>query len=262
MPIEKIGRLWHFAQRVYISEVKPRMPFIKAAILYSRFVGEGDLCFDVGASIGGRTKVLLNLGANVVAIEPQKSCAEELEQKYRDTGRVKVVKKALGAAVGEAEMMICDCSTMSSMSRDWITSVQESGRFSDLKWELSERVEVTTLDNLIEEFGKPVFCKIDVEGYEHQVLLGLSQPIKTISFEFVPEFIHAAIESVEHLATLGTIQFNYSVAESMRMALHGWVGSEEICRIIREYPDKDSWGMSTQGLNDIRFNASYEALLT
>ena len=36
------------------------------------------------------------------------------------------------------------------------------------------------------EFGKPAFCKIDVEGYEYKVIKGLSEPLNTVSFEFTP----------------------------------------------------------------------------
>ena len=47
---------------------------------YAQFVSPGDLVFDVGANFGNRTKVLLRLGASVVAFEPQRvwrtSCTE------------------------------------------------------------------------------------------------------------------------------------------------------------------------------------------
>jgi len=37
---------------------------------YSKFVSEGDLCFDIGANLGNRTRVFLELGATVIAVEP------------------------------------------------------------------------------------------------------------------------------------------------------------------------------------------------
>ena len=45
---------------------------------YSTFVSTGDLCFDIGANYGNRTKVFLRLGARVVAVEPQPSCCQVL----------------------------------------------------------------------------------------------------------------------------------------------------------------------------------------
>ncbi len=47
---------------------------------------------------------------------------------------------------------------------------------------------MTTRDKLIEEYGIPSFIRSDVEGYELEVLKGLSVPINMISFEYtVPE---------------------------------------------------------------------------
>jgi hypothetical protein len=37
---------------------------------YRRFIRPGDLVFDVGANVGKRSAVFLDLGATVVAIEP------------------------------------------------------------------------------------------------------------------------------------------------------------------------------------------------
>ena len=47
----------------------------------------------------------------------------------------------------------------------------------------SIRVPVTTLDQLILRYGRPYYCKVDVEGYEVEVFRGLTQPIPMISFE-------------------------------------------------------------------------------
>jgi hypothetical protein len=46
------------------------------------------------------------------------------------------------------------------------------------------RVPVTTLDIAIEQFGVPAFCKIDVEGFEVEVLKGLSHAITNLSLEY------------------------------------------------------------------------------
>jgi hypothetical protein len=45
-------------------------------------------------------------------------------------------------------------------------------------------VNVATLDSLIDEFGVPDYAKIDVEGFDLEVLRGLSRPIPLLSFEY------------------------------------------------------------------------------
>ena len=189
--------------------------------------------------MGNRTEIFLNLGASVIAVEPQESCIQELHKKYGDRKNVTLVQKAIGDQNGELELMISNARTISSLSKDWMDAVKNSGRFSTYKWDKSVTVDVTTLDELIIRYGRPAFCKIDVEGYELQVLKGLSEPIKVISFEFTPEFIHAATDCVKYLSTLGVVKFNYSIYESMHLFLSDWVDSDEISEILAYLPDPD-----------------------
>src|SRR5215510_11970 len=153
---------------------------LKMLDFYSQFVSPGKLCFDVGANIGNRVKIFLELQADVVAIEPQDKCAQILKRVFGNSHYLRIIQKALGEREGEAEIMINDSDTLSSMSPEWIEAVKESGRFSEYLWDKKQKVQITTLDNLIQQYGIPQFIKIDVEGFEYQVIHGLSQPIPLI----------------------------------------------------------------------------------
>ena len=211
---------------------------------YSRFVKKDDLCFDIGANFGRRTEIFLNLGARVVAVEPQDACMQEFQKKYGNNKRVILIKKAISDNHGEEELMISDSHTLSSMSKEWIDSIKSSNMFfvstQAFSWQKSVKVQVTTLNQLIKEYGKPAFCKIDVEGYEYKVLKGLSDPIRVVSFEFTPtqEFILLAINTIEHLASIGEVKFNYSFGESISLVLNEWVGPDDISNILSNLPKR------------------------
>jgi FkbM family methyltransferase len=208
---------------------------------YSRFMKAGDLVFDIGANVGERSKAFLMAGASVVAVEPQKRCAEALRVHFRNRREFRVVECALGAEPGEAEMRIASSSTMSSLSKDWIRSVTESHRMGGTKWDRTELVPVRTLDALIAEYGVPQFAKVDVEGYENEVLKGLSRPIPAMSLEFTPEYFRAIEECVQRLCLLGTPRFQISLGESMQFHLSAWVEGDRILDELKRVA-RDAFG--------------------
>lgn len=214
----------------------------KMFAFYSQYINAGDLCFDVGANVGNRAEIFLKLRAKVIAVEPQEICAQKLLKEFKNNQGFTLIQKGLGEKEGEIKMTISNASIVSSMSAEWIESVKKSGRFPDYTWGRQVTVPLTTMDALIKEFGKPVFCKIDVEGFELQVLKGLSTPLAALSFEFTPEYIEIAINSIKYLQSIGMNYFNYSVNESMNLVLPTWVGTQEICDILVNLPNKRIFG--------------------
>jgi FkbM family methyltransferase len=202
---------------------------------YSQFLSAGDVCFDVGANVGNRTKIFLKLGSKVVAVEPQDECVRALKAAYGRNRRLTIIRKALGESEGKAELLISNASTISSLSLAWIEAVKRSGRFSDYSWDKKRVVNMTTLDGLIEQYGVPSFVKIDVEGFEYEVIKGLSQRVRTVSLEFTPEFIESTIKCIEYLQSIGNIRLNYSIGESMRLALDKWVTAQELVGMLSAY---------------------------
>ncbi|CAG5007963.1 hypothetical protein DYBT9275_04165 [Dyadobacter sp. CECT 9275] len=199
---------------------------------YSSFISKNELCFDVGANIGNRIEPLLLLGANIVAIEPQEQCHEILQNRFGD--KIVIVTKGLSDIEETKDFYISNASTISSFSKEWINSVKD-GRFKAYQWRETIKVEMTTLDALINIYGIPSFIKIDVEGYELEVLKGLSQPIKTISFEYtVPEQVERAIDCIKQIEKFApNLECNYSVGETMQFTYDKWIKPAEMKLHIR-----------------------------
>ena len=177
---------------------------------YRQFATKGDLCFDIGANVGDHAGLLLAIPTRVVAVEPQSSCQAALERRYGRNPRFTLVRAALGPKAGEAEIRVPESGlTLASLSHEWTERVQASGRFAQVSWNETERVEILTLDALVQRYGEPEFCKIDVEGYELEVLEGLTVPLRALSIEFTPEYLDATTACVARLLSLGDYQSNY-----------------------------------------------------
>lgn len=196
---------------------------------YSDFLDSGGLCFDIGANLGNRIDAFLNIGARVIALEPQQFCCRYLSMRFVD--RVTIVNKAVGAKTGESELFVSDSHTLTSLSKDYIDTVGTT-RFKNARWKKSNIVQVTTLEELMKEYGKPDFIKIDVEGFELEVLNGLKEPIKCISFEYnTPEMASLMLGCIARVNELSKkYRFNYSEGESMTMAMDEWMGYNDFVK--------------------------------
>jgi FkbM family methyltransferase len=224
--IKNYYRNWK-KKRVERAQAKEELLLLpKRVQFYSRFLNAGNLVFDVGANEGNRIQALLELNASIVAVEPQPQCISVLEKKFGD--RITIEKIGLGSAAGRATMHVADVSTISTLSKDFIEKTSES-RFKRNKWDDTIEIELSTLDILIKKYGIPVFCKIDVEGFEAEVLKGLHSPIQNISFEYcVPEMKDQLLDCIKIIHSLDSNYiFNYSIAESMELANHSWKNLEE-----------------------------------
>ena len=93
---------------------------------------------------------------------------------------------------------------------------------------------MTTLDHLIQTFGRPAFCKIDVEGLEAEILDGLSQPLPLLAFEYLAEAPEVSRACVARLDELGQYRFNLVVGEGSSLRHEEWIdGGAVLAEVAR-----------------------------
>jgi len=125
---------------------------------------EGDLFFDIGANVGSYTMLASGVcGAKTVAFEPvpstYKSLSDNIHLNHLE-GLVHAENTALGASVGTITFT-SSLDARNHVLPDWITDVP------------STEVPVCRADDFKDEYGVPVLVKMDVEGFEWEVLMGM-----------------------------------------------------------------------------------------
>src|SRR5262245_49117586 len=103
---------------------------------WRRFVGPGDLVFQIGASAAREVTVasLLGLGARVVVVEADPERVRALRVRFRDAANLTVVERGVANRPGRLAMAAPG----------------------------GAAIEITTLDLLVRELGSPRYCRVDV----------------------------------------------------------------------------------------------------
>jgi FkbM family methyltransferase len=211
--------------------------------LYRQFVRPGDLVFDIGAHVGDRVASFRRLGAKIVAVEPQPALAKTLRLFYGRDPKVTIEEVAVGRHPGSIELNLnIDNPTTSTVSTDFIAAAAQAPGWHGQAWPKRASVRLTTVDALIARHGIPAFIKIDVEGFEAEVLAGLGQPVQALSFEFTLIQRDIARACIERCTALGYAQFNAALGESQMLVHRDWIDANAISRWIAELPPEANSG--------------------
>lgn len=136
--------------------------------LIKRFVEESDVFVDAGANIGFYTSIAAHAGKPVFAFEPQPRNLATIYENIRINGfkNVDVFPIALGAESGVADLY-GSSGPSASLLKGWDGA---SGGYR-------QAVPVNTMDALIAGRlkGKRAFIKVDVEGFEYNLLRGAKE---------------------------------------------------------------------------------------
>ena len=249
--MSRFDRVIGLARSLAIYHLIPRRQGTLRA-LYAQFAGDGDLVFDIGAHVGNRTRALLALGCEVVAVEPQPAVAATLQRVVGRHPRVHLVTTAIAASIGHARFAVSERTpTVSTLAHGWREARQQEPGFAGVEWNAMMDVPTTTLDALVAAHGTPVFIKLDIEGAEVAALAGLTHPVRTVSFEFLPQALEAVRACAARLETLGVYRYNWTAAESHRLASARWMPLDELLTALaRETRHGDVYARLDSGAPD------------
>jgi FkbM family methyltransferase len=173
--------------------------------LMRRLLAPGDTCIDVGAHVGLHTLVAATTvgpQGRVIAIDPQPYCCERILTNIALNGLANVL--VVAAAAGDRDgVVVLHTQTRADRTR---LSLSGDGQ-ADLPQQFEARL--TRIDSLMEGRRMPAIklMKIDVEGYEWEVLAGATETLaitRNLIFECLPESsVEKARQTAEALIARG-----------------------------------------------------------
>ncbi|HEU4993645.1 MAG TPA: FkbM family methyltransferase [Gemmatimonadaceae bacterium] len=232
-------RLARTLERI-VSDRK-RAAHADAIELYRSLLPAGALCFDVGANIGEVSEAMLTAGARVVAFEPNPAVWPELLARCAHHPGFAWIPAGAGSASGLVTLFARDSHGQTSMRADW-----EGGD----PHARDTTVPMVTLDAAIAKYGAPYYCKIDVEGWELEVLKGLTHRVPLISIEShtTDEYLADTHACLAHLARVGGAEINVAAGETRRMVFPEWMPLDQF---LTDYPTTLRCGLSDAPYGDL-----------
>ena len=137
-----------------------------------------DLVLDVGANTGQFAQKLIDGGfkGKVISFEPLSSCHKILQHKAHSYNNWEIYERtAIGSENTESEINISENSVSSSLLK-----IKESHLQGEptSRYVGKEKIKISRLDDVAKTMnleGKNIFLKIDVQGFEMEVLKGATE---------------------------------------------------------------------------------------
>ena len=142
-----------------------------------------DLIFDIGANDGGYARLTRSEGykGKIISFEPLPDAYQSLlEKSKKDENWIIHKRCVVGSEIGQAEINISENSYSSSLL-PMLQAHTSAAPTSIYKGKAA--TDLITLDSVFEYYrqsNKKIFVKIDTQGYEAEVLKGLTKNIENI----------------------------------------------------------------------------------
>jgi FkbM family methyltransferase len=143
------------------------------------------LVIDIGANEGQfiRTSLALMPHTKILAFEPNPESVQKLQEANWDAIQVQIFTLALGSCQDYLPLNVAKFSPASSLLKNTQTNLQE---FPSVLTEKVINVEIDRLDNIFKKLdislcNKSLLLKIDVQGFELEVLKGATELFEKIA---------------------------------------------------------------------------------
>ena len=205
---------------------------------------EQRILYDVGANEGKYTEINLNKFDKYILVEANPLLAEKLRQKYKTNTAIHIVE-AIASNKESETFYISNADTISTSDTEWIRQSRFSNNYT---WRPVEGIQTVSLDRLISIYGEPTLLKIDVEGYEYNVLQSLTKKVKLLCFEWAEEKKEEILLSLEYLHNQNYTRFHLQMEDKYDYVVDDadWCDFRKMydlmnvsCNINR----KEIWGM-------------------
>lgn len=194
----RFGEIWYYGKDEYVGKSLHNYGEFSAEecdIILS-LADKDKLCLDIGANIGVMSQMFEVKGYNCVAFEPQSEIFKLLKKNFKGPA----LNVALGAVNGKAHMPRLHWGSRYNYGGISVNTSSELGSYE---------VQMLPLDFFkLENVG---FMKIDVEGYEEEVLKGAVETINRCKpVMYIEDDRHEKSASLRKFIT----ELGYSIEES------------------------------------------------
>ncbi|HWZ52123.1 MAG TPA: FkbM family methyltransferase [Granulicella sp.] len=169
-----------------IHRMRPAAPYeqrVHAALAGA--VRPGDLVWDVGANVGVYSELFCQwVGSEgfVVAFEPFSDCCERIRERVPECAWLRVENIALGESDTTGRLMTSEDSVQNHIASE-AEALKDPGA--------SVTVEICRGDTVCSRLGRvPNVVKVDVEGFEEEVLAGMGKMLTSPTLRSVLVEVH------------------------------------------------------------------------